>query len=139
MATARTPSPFLEQVRTAISVRHYRIRTEEAYLFWTRGFILYLRKRHPSEMGEAKVGGFLSHLATDRNVSSSDQKMAVMGRICISSRSWACSDGWNYGKRGCRGQYGPYLRHRERFRDDAAPEVDSRAAGWSPDQWEIVA
>ncbi len=47
-------SPFLEKVRNAIRVRHYSIRTEQAYLDWTKRFILFHRKRHPQEMGAAE-------------------------------------------------------------------------------------
>ena len=48
-------SPFLEQVRNAIRVRHYSIRTEQAYLDWTKRYILFHRKRHPQDMGEAEA------------------------------------------------------------------------------------
>ena len=37
-------SSLLDQVRTAILLRHYSIRTEEAYVQWIRRFILYHRK-----------------------------------------------------------------------------------------------
>ena len=36
---APNPSPFMRQVRDAIRVRHYSIRTEEAYLDWAKRFI----------------------------------------------------------------------------------------------------
>jgi hypothetical protein len=66
-----TPSPFLEQVRAAIRVRHYSISTEESYLFWVRRFILLHGKRHPRELGEPEVGAFLAYLDVDRKVSAS--------------------------------------------------------------------
>ena len=66
----RRPSPFLEDVRSAIRVRHYSIRTEEAYIGWIKRFILFHGKRHPKDMGEAQVGAFLSHLAVQRNVAA---------------------------------------------------------------------
>lgn len=83
MPTPKTPSPFLEQVRTAIRVRHYSIRTEEAYLFWTRRFIFFHGKRHPSEMGETEVGTFLSHLAVNKNVSPSTQNQALNALVFL--------------------------------------------------------
>ncbi len=46
-----TRSSFLDQVREAIRVRHYSIRTEHAYLDWVKRFILFHHKRHPLEMG----------------------------------------------------------------------------------------
>ena len=41
---------LLDQVRDAIRFKHYRIRTEQAYLGWIRRFILFHHKRHPMEM-----------------------------------------------------------------------------------------
>jgi len=35
------------------------------------GANLFHKKRHPAEMGEWKVGAYLSHLAVERNVSAS--------------------------------------------------------------------
>ena len=77
MPEGRTPSPFLERVRTAIRVRHYRRRTEKTYLFWARRFILFHGKRHPAKMGEREVGAFLSHLAVNENVAASTQNQAL--------------------------------------------------------------
>jgi integron integrase len=68
---------LLEQVRAAIRVRHYSIRTEETYVHWIRRFILFHGKRHPREMGEAEVGAFLSHLAVEKRVSASTQNQAL--------------------------------------------------------------
>ena len=70
-------SPFLEQVRHAIRVRHYSIRTEQAYLDWIRRFIWFHHKRHPQDMGESEVCAFLTHLAVDRNVAASTQNQAL--------------------------------------------------------------
>lgn len=42
---------LLDQVRDALRVRHYSLRTEEAYLHWIRRFILFHGERHPCEMG----------------------------------------------------------------------------------------
>ncbi len=44
-------SPFLEEVRSAIRVRHYRLRTEAARLGWIRRFIRLHGRGHPGEMG----------------------------------------------------------------------------------------
>jgi hypothetical protein len=61
-------SPFIDRVRAAIRVRHYSIRTEDAYLHWVRRFIVFHGRRHPEQLGEAEVAAFLSHLATQREV-----------------------------------------------------------------------
>ena len=47
---------------------HFSLRTEEAYVFWIRRFVLFHGKRHPSEMGKTEVVAFLNHLAGLRQV-----------------------------------------------------------------------
>ncbi len=63
-------------MRAEIRLRHYSIRTEEAYVDWSRRYILFHNKRHPQEMGAEEVTAFLSHLANERNVSASTQNQA---------------------------------------------------------------
>jgi integron integrase len=57
--------------------RHMSPRTEEAYIGWIRRFIIFHGKRHPVEMGEPEVTGFLSHLASHQHVSASTQNQAL--------------------------------------------------------------
>lgn len=68
---------LLDQVRDRMRVKHYSLRTEEAYLYWIRRFILATGKRHPRELNGVVVEGFLSRLATDDNVSASTQSQAL--------------------------------------------------------------
>lgn len=70
------PSPFLESVRNKIRLKHYSIRTEEAYVQWVRRFILFHDKRHPEKMAAAEVEAFLTHLAVDGHVAASMQNQA---------------------------------------------------------------
>lgn len=72
-----------EQLRTACRVRHYSIRTEEAYWMWARQFILFHGKRHPREMGAAEVKAFLSHLAMVRNVAAGTQAQALNALVFL--------------------------------------------------------
>ena len=72
-----SPPRLLDQVRTAIRVRHYSLRTETAYLQWIKRYILFHGKRHPADMGEAEITKFLSWLATTRKVSASTQNQAL--------------------------------------------------------------
>lgn len=64
---------LMQLVRDAMRTRHYSIHTERAYCDWIKRYILFHGKRHPSEMGASEVEVFLSHLAIERNVSSSTQ------------------------------------------------------------------
>ncbi|HEX9301361.1 MAG TPA: integron integrase [Casimicrobiaceae bacterium] len=70
------PPRLLDRVRDKIRLRHYSIRTEQAYLDWIRRFILFHDKRHPETLGAAEVEAFLTHLAIDRNVAASTQNLA---------------------------------------------------------------
>lgn len=66
----------MDQVRSALRVRHYSLRTETVYVDWIRRFILFHGKRHPKEMGAGEIQAFLSWLATERGVSASTQNQA---------------------------------------------------------------
>lgn len=68
---------LLEQVRDLIRIKHYSIRTEQAYLQWIRRFILFHGKRHPRELGAEQVTAFLSDLAVRGKVSASTQNQAL--------------------------------------------------------------
>ena len=67
---------FLDQLREQLRIRHYSLRTEDAYVDWVRRFILFQGKRHPKDLGAPEVQAFLSHLAVDRGVSASTQNQA---------------------------------------------------------------
>lgn len=83
-ATA-TPPKLLDQVRDKIRVKHYSIRTETQYLQWIKRFILFHGKRHPRDrdLGAAEVEAFLSHLATEGNVSASTQNQALSALLFL--------------------------------------------------------
>lgn len=70
------PRKLLDQVRDKIRLKHYSIRTEQAYVDWVRRFVLFHGKRHPSVMGAAEVEAFLTHLAVEGKVSASTQNQA---------------------------------------------------------------
>ncbi len=53
-------TPLLEQVRRAIRLRHYSIRTEDAYVQSIKRFILFHQKKHPLEMGADEIRQYLS-------------------------------------------------------------------------------
>ncbi len=74
-ASSQTPR-LLDQVRGKIRLKHYSIRTEQAYVDWIKRFILHFGKRHPRELGAADVEAFLTHLAVAGNVAASTQNQA---------------------------------------------------------------
>lgn len=74
---------LLDQVRECLRLKHHSLRTEEAYIYWIRKFILFHNKRHPQTLNEQDIRAFLSHLAVDKNVSSSTQNQALNAIIFL--------------------------------------------------------
>lgn len=68
---------LLDQVRDEIRVRHYSLRTEQAYLQWIKRYILFHNKQHPRDLGADHIQSFLTYLAARRNVSASMQNQAL--------------------------------------------------------------
>ena len=67
-----SPQPKIaDRLRTAIRLRGYSYRTEQAYLQWYVRYVRFHRLRHPAEMGEPEVKAFLGYLATALAVSAS--------------------------------------------------------------------
>ncbi len=74
---------LMEQVRRRLRVKHYSVRTEQAYVGWIRRYILANGRRHPRDMGAPEVEGFLSHLAADRHVSAGTQNQALAALLFL--------------------------------------------------------
>jgi hypothetical protein len=80
---------LLDQVREAIRMRHYSVRTEEAYVRWIKRFTLFHGKRHPLEMGADEITRFLSALAVQGHVSASTPKSgALCADLSVPPRPW---------------------------------------------------
>ena len=78
------PGPkLLDRVRWHLRVKHYAIRTEQAYIDWIRRYILHHGKRHPSEMGEEEIAQFLTYLAVEKNVAASTQNQALSALLFL--------------------------------------------------------
>jgi len=73
---SRRPRRLMDRVRSEIRVRHYSIRTEEAYTSWIRRYIEYHR-RHPRELDGEDLNRFLTHLAVEGRVAVSTQRQAL--------------------------------------------------------------
>ena len=78
--TGFIPNPkvkLLDQVREVIRLKHYSIRTEQAYVQWIKRFIFFHQKRHPREMGAPQIQAFLTVLAVRQQVSAATQNQAM--------------------------------------------------------------
>lgn len=67
---------LIDRVRDKIRLRHYSIRTEQAYVDWIKRFIHFHGKRHPADLGATHVEAFLTHLAVDGRVAAATQNQA---------------------------------------------------------------
>ena len=78
-----TQPKLLDQYRERLRIKHYSLRTEQAYLHWVRRFIYFHSKRHPAGLGGPEVERFLSHLATEGRVSASTQNQALAALLFL--------------------------------------------------------
>ncbi|MDP2833212.1 MAG: integron integrase [Pseudomonadota bacterium] len=81
-SSSRAPK-LLEQLRGRIRVKHYSIRTEQAYVQWTKRYLFFHGMRHPAEMGRPEVESFLTALAVERNVTASTQNQALSALLFL--------------------------------------------------------
>ena len=74
---------LMDLVREQIRLKHYSIRTEQAYTQWIRRFILFHNKRHPEEMGASEISSFLSYLAQRQSVAAGTQNQALNALVFL--------------------------------------------------------
>lgn len=71
------PPRLLDQVRDLIRIKHYSIRTEQAYLQWIKRFIIFHGRQHPRALGAPELATFLSDLAVRGRVAAATQNQAL--------------------------------------------------------------
>jgi hypothetical protein len=76
---APRPKKLLDRYSEALHNLHYSHRTEKTYVGWVRQYILYHKKRHPSEMGVAEINDFVTHLVNQKSVSASTHTAPAVG------------------------------------------------------------
>jgi pimeloyl-ACP methyl ester carboxylesterase/integrase len=82
-ARGARPVRLFDEVRRHMRLKHYSLRTEQAYLGWIRRFILVHGRRSPREMGGAEVEAFLSTLAVERQVAAGTQNQALSALLFL--------------------------------------------------------
>lgn len=70
-------SPFLSDINDFMLARRYSKRTIESYILWIKRYINFSGQRHPKDLSVIDIERFLTHLAVNRNVSSSTQAIAL--------------------------------------------------------------
>lgn len=97
-ATSESSPPsapkLLDQVRGKIRLKHYSIRTEQAYVDWIKRFVLHFDKRHPRELGAVEVEQFLTHLAVHGKVAASTQNQAKSALLFLYKEVLAVEFPW---------------------------------------------
>lgn len=85
--TGHTPNllqpKLIPHLRETLRARRYSLKTEKAYVHWTRQFIYFHGKRHPNEMGATEVTAFLNHLANARHVAATTQNQALAALLFL--------------------------------------------------------
>jgi integron integrase len=81
------PNPgltLMDQVREVLRYHHYADRTEQTYGQWILRYIHYFGgKTPPNRLGATEVERFLSHLATEGQVSASTQRQALNALVFL--------------------------------------------------------
>lgn len=71
------PARLEDQIRAACRVRNMSLQTERCYVGWYKRFVRWAGLKHPATLGGDRVQAWLSHLATDLDVSASTQSQAL--------------------------------------------------------------
>lgn len=97
-SAAQPPAPsggwLLDRVREQLRYLHYSLRTEQAYVYWVRGFVRFHGMRHPREMGAVEVQQYLAWLSVDRHVSVSTHRQALAAVLFLYQRVLGVSLPW---------------------------------------------
>ena len=78
-----TGERLLDRLRERMRVRHYSIRTERAYLAWSRRFLERFPRRDPRTLGQAEVEAFLTELAVRFEVAAGTQNQALAALLFL--------------------------------------------------------
>lgn len=80
---SQSNSPLLQRLQSNMRLRQMSPRTIAAYTDWVRRYVRFHRLRHPAEMGDAEVEGFLTWLVEERRVSQSTQGQALAALLFL--------------------------------------------------------
>lgn len=77
---------LIKRFASEIRVRHYSIRTEDAYLFWIKRFLSFHLLKNPENLGAPEIRRYLTYLAEKRKVSASTQNQALNAIVFLYSQ-----------------------------------------------------
>jgi len=79
-------SSLIAALRQALRLRHYSVRTEEAYVGWVRRFVQFSEMRHPRQLGRAMSRDFSRVSPWSAEVSASTQNQALSALVFLCRR-----------------------------------------------------
>ncbi|WP_084383590.1 phage integrase N-terminal SAM-like domain-containing protein [Hydrogenophaga flava] len=73
---------LLDQVRERVRYLHCSLQIEKVYVYWAKAFVFWAARsgdefRHPRDMGQPEVEGFLIMLATEKQVAPATHRQAL--------------------------------------------------------------
>lgn len=74
---------LLDRLRFAIRARHYSLRTEEAYVYWVRRFIIFNDKKHPADFPPETIKAFINHQSAHVESSASTVRQALSALVFL--------------------------------------------------------
>jgi integron integrase len=80
---SQSNSPLLQEMQHQMRLRRLSPRTIDAYTAWVRRYVRFHRLRHPAELGDAEVRGYLTWLVERRKVSQSTQAQALAALLFL--------------------------------------------------------
>ena len=72
---------LFSNLRSAIRIRHYSIRTERAYEQWVGRFLSFYKDKSPENIDADDIQRYLNYLAEERKVAASTQNQALNGIV----------------------------------------------------------
>jgi integron integrase len=72
---------LLDRLRYVVRARHYSLRTEEAYVFWVRRYILFHGKQHPAELPMEAIAAFINHQSVQAQAAASSVRQAMSALV----------------------------------------------------------
>ncbi len=93
---------LLDLVKIDLRTKHYSRKTEEAYIYWIKNFILFNNKVHPELLGKLEIQNYINYLAVEKRVSSSTQNQALQGILYLYKNIVIKDIGWIEELKICR-------------------------------------
>ena len=98
----RRQPAILERLRERIRLKHYSIRTEDAYVEWVRRYLRFHGWRYPTQLGASAVEEFLTDLAVRGKVAASTQNQAKSALLFLYKEVLGIDLPWLDGVQGAK-------------------------------------